>query len=88
MSVDILPSIEIQSARKEHKCYWCSEKINRGESYTIWKSAGDGEIWSFKIHPECETAYHNAPTHVRECIYEDFRFGEFKRGSWEYRYGS
>jgi hypothetical protein len=56
--VDSLASMYITpqetfTARKEHRCTWCGEKIVAGEQYTRWMSVDAGEAFSNKMHGEC-----------------------------------
>jgi len=39
-------------ANKKHTCTYCSEPINKGESYNMWKSVDDSWFTN-KMHHEC-----------------------------------
>ena len=43
-------------ARKTHRCTWCGELIDKGESYTHERSVYDGYMQSQHWHPECLSA--------------------------------
>lgn len=42
----------IRTAKKDHKCIWCAEKIEKGTVYSHWKSVDDSWVAS-RCHPEC-----------------------------------
>lgn len=44
-------------ARKPHRCYWCGEAINPGDTYVRWAWAGDDGVTTIHCHPECEAAW-------------------------------
>lgn len=76
----------IKAARKKHRCSWCAEFIERGESYTTVGGKWGGEFSFAKMHPECYTAYSNDPA-LDEL--EEWMPYQFKRGkmSGESLYG-
>ena len=41
-------------ARKEHRCDWCNETINKGEKYYYETFIYDGEMCDWKSHLSCE----------------------------------
>ena len=41
-------------SRKSHKCDWCFLTIATGETYNRSAVAGDGSVWTWKSHPECD----------------------------------
>jgi hypothetical protein len=51
------PSIK---ARKFHTCYWCGERIKKGEQYARWAWVENGVVDSIRVHPECKDAWHAA----------------------------
>lgn len=70
----------VKSCRKRHRCYWCNEWIEIGES--CWKHVDlvDGEIADFHFHPECEDSYRTDPT---EYDYDEGpEEGGHRRGCW------
>ena len=44
---------ETRKARKEHVCTYCGEAIEKGATYVLWTSFGDGGAYNNKMHPEC-----------------------------------
>lgn len=56
----------IKAARKNHRCHWCGERINKGESYHVWKGIYEGDFSVFKTHPECNAAAERTMKHNRE----------------------
>jgi hypothetical protein len=53
------------TARKEHRCEWCGQKILKGEKHFQFVGKWQGEFQNWRMHLECE--------HVRciECDYDD-----------------
>ena len=46
-------SYTTQKARKEHRCDWCNEKINIGETYAkLFYKEDDVYVWKNHIHCE------------------------------------
>ena len=43
----------VRSARKEHICYLCGQKIGRGESYREHVGKFCGDFYSLKLHMDC-----------------------------------
>ncbi len=43
----------VRSARKEHSCYLCGEKIEKGESYREHVGKFWGDFYSQKLHMDC-----------------------------------
>jgi len=43
-----------RKARKEHVCYECREKIEKGDEYVYITSLSDGSWWHYKICEYCE----------------------------------
>jgi len=52
--VDILDSIVVKSARKDHKCDYCWQKIAKGDSYELQRLNDDGRLYSWKNHVHCK----------------------------------
>ena len=46
----------IKAAKKQHRCDWCPEKIEAGESYMRYRYFGDNGPAVVKMHPECYDA--------------------------------
>lgn len=40
-------------ARKVHRCIWCGQKIDKGETYVNEHSVFDGEMQNHHWHHEC-----------------------------------
>lgn len=43
----------VRSAKKEHECYLCGQKIEKGEQYRILTGVFDGDFYSLKLHGQC-----------------------------------
>ena len=43
----------VKSARKTHRCQWCGQKIEVGDSYNHWLWFCDGDRTTVKSHIEC-----------------------------------
>ena len=43
----------VRTAKKEHVCYLCGQKIEKGESYHLYVGKYDGDFYSLKLHSEC-----------------------------------
>ena len=46
----------VKAAKKQHRCDWCSEKIDAGTSYKRYRWFGDDGAAVVKMHPECYDA--------------------------------
>lgn len=46
----------VKAAKKRHRCYWCLENIEAGESYKRYRWFGDDGADVVKMHPECYDA--------------------------------
>jgi hypothetical protein len=53
MSYTLIQEREVKAARKAHRCIWCGQPINVGESYTYERSIFEGEPQTHHWHPEC-----------------------------------
>jgi hypothetical protein len=63
-----------QNAAKKHRCSWCGESIDVGESYKRYRYFDGGDVGTVKMHPEC---------------YEDMLECASYEGGWiEWGYGS
>ncbi len=67
-----------RTARKQHRCIWCPEKIEVGQKYIDERSAYVGAIQRLRWHQECRFA-------SAEYFKEDDEFSphSFKRGTLE-----
>lgn len=75
-------SWEERTARKEHCCSWCGEKILKGEKYKRWTGIYEGEFQSNPMHIECDNACF---TYMKELGCDEYTPYMFKRGSTEER---
>lgn len=71
----------IKAAKKKHRCTWCWQHIEPGESYIRFRYFDGGDASTSKMHPECDTAM------ARMALHQGYDFeympGDFKRGSTE-----
>lgn len=44
---------ETHKAKKQHRCEWCWQFIEAGETYSRYRFYNDGEAGTVKMHPEC-----------------------------------
>ena len=67
-------------ARKDHRCHWCGEIIEKGSKYEKYSCVFEGSIQTVKMHSEC---YRASLEYFRgEGRYEEgFDYGSFARGS-------
>ena len=49
-----------QRAKKFHRCSWCWEEIQIGETYARYRYFDYGEAGTCKMHPECLSAMEDA----------------------------
>ena len=69
-----------QKARKQHKCVWCGEAIEIGETYSYWAGIFEGEFQTNKMHLECEKV---CSSKENDYCHDGFNPYEYKRGSLE-----
>jgi hypothetical protein len=65
----------VKSAKKIHRCSWCANKIEVGESYKKYRYFDGGDAGTVKLHPECYDA-------MKECddLDDQFSPGDNPRG--------
>jgi len=64
----------VKRTRATRKCDWCWELINAGAPSVVLSGVFDGDFFSARYHPECETAidrYYNTHTAWGESFPED-----------------
>ena len=61
------------AARKAHRCTWCSEQIAVGEQHRTWRSVGNGQWFTNRMHPECESAMQDEYAEWREPEYMPYQ---------------
>ena len=44
---------ETHKAQKKHRCEWCWQFIEVGETYKRYRFYADGDVSTVKMHPEC-----------------------------------
>lgn len=75
------------TAKKEHECNWCPEKILKGEQYVYYFLIYEGDVHTEKMHTECEKAQNEYWTEVNRQGGDESRFEipdhKFKRGTKE-----
>jgi hypothetical protein len=60
----------IKAARKAHRCHWCDQWIDVGESYYYGAGEYEGDFCVTKTHQECEAASNRTMEHNKECSWE------------------
>ena len=50
-------SDEIRKARKQHRCNWCGNPINKGEKYRYWVNVDGGAMMPGKAHIKCDQIF-------------------------------
>jgi len=50
-------SDETRKARKQHRCNWCGNIIQKGEKYRHSVYVDGGDMWSFKAHLKCDQIF-------------------------------
>jgi len=48
--------VKTHKARKDHRCEWCSQCIDKGEEYKRYRYYDEAEAATVKLHPECMDA--------------------------------
>lgn len=48
---------ETRKARKQHRCNWCGNPIEKGEKYRHTVNVDGGDMWHFKEHLKCEQIF-------------------------------
>ena len=46
----------VKKTRKECKCDWCREPINAGDPSVYISGLCEGDLFTFRYHPECRDA--------------------------------
>lgn len=49
-------------AAKTHRCTWCWQSINKGDTYMRYRFFNGGDAGTCKMHPECYDAMEQAAT--------------------------
>ena len=70
-------------AKNNHRCDWCWELINKGETYKRYRWYDGGEASTVKMHPECFEASGELAREWNEDI--EFIPGEHERPGKENR---
>lgn len=50
---DFFSESKVVTARKNHRCTYCGEGIEKGENYTYQKGNWNGRWFESKMHEEC-----------------------------------
>jgi len=48
--------VNVKAAQKKHRCSWCGEAIEIGDTYSRYRYFMDGDAGSVRMHPECLNA--------------------------------
>ncbi len=68
----------VKAAKKRHRCSWCAEGIEAGETYKRYRWFGDDGPMTVKMHPECYDAMLELSQEWGEDI--EFHEGDNPRG--------
>lgn len=71
-----------RKARKKHRCIWCGEDIEIGETYSYWAGIFEGQFQSNHMHLECDKI---SSSKENEYCQDGFEAYQYKRGSLEER---
>ncbi len=41
-------------AAKPYRCWYCNQRIERGEAYGYRTGVTEGDFWAMRFHPECD----------------------------------
>ena len=47
---------ETHKAKKRHRCDWCWQSVDAGETYKRYRYYAHGDAGTVKMHPECHDA--------------------------------
>jgi hypothetical protein len=61
-------------ARKDHRCVWCGESIQKGNKHAHFSGKWDGEFQDWRMHREC---YEDAD--ISDELHEGFMPHEHER---------
>lgn len=75
------------TARKEHVCEFCGEKIAIGQKYVRQTTIYDGTIYDFVTHRECEEVAHKLRMYD-DCDDEGLDGESFRENLKEYVYAN
>lgn len=65
------------TARKQHRCWYCGQRIEIGEKHGVRVGESYGDFWTMRFHPECDQ--YATDHHWDEDDYECHEPGEFTR---------
>ncbi len=73
-----------RTARRKHRCTWCGEPIEPGQSYCDVVGKFDGDFQPSKYHPECDKAVRRSAVEEPWCMANDgfMPFSEHRGKSW------
>lgn len=69
---------QTHKARKTHRCSWCDQRINSGETYHRYRWFDGSDASTVKMHPECHEASDRLSK--QQGGYIEFEPGEYTRG--------
>lgn len=75
MANDFNSNRPIRAVRKPHRCEWCGEMIDQGQPAQAHFGRWEGDLFSFRMHPECHQAW--------ETWGDEWVYRSFKRGTTE-----
>lgn len=67
------------TARKQHQCGWCAERIEKGDRAQARKYVWEGDISSDHMHPECYVAMETYKP--QSDLWDGWMPGQFQRGT-------
>jgi len=57
---------KVVTCRKEHRCEWCPDVVEKGTKAHYRAGVFDGDFYSGHLHPECYTAIENSSDEAHE----------------------
>lgn len=76
MSFTLLTNKHV-TGRKQYRCSWCDELIEKGEKHLYYTSVYYGDFQTTRMHLECEAAMDKTD---RDELIDGWEPGSYKRG--------
>ena len=69
-------TLTVKKSVLTHRCDWCGQLIEVGSTYQKWAQFDEGDVYVYKMHPECFTASNKTD------FDDSIQPGDFRRGCW------